>query len=74
MRESSANIALDNGKLQRIREDSRDRRMGLRPKLVTEAASLSVVIGCGSVEIGYCERVVLKIHPDVPPVRRKNSA
>jgi hypothetical protein len=69
-----ANTVLDNGILGGICTNACDGRIYLGPELVTEASTLLVVVRDGIIEIGYGERVILNLHSEASPVRRKNSA
>lgn len=56
MHESATDVAFDNRELIRIGANSVNSRVDFGAKLVTETGTLSVVIGCRSVEFGCGER------------------
>lgn len=72
--ETPANTMLNNDILGGICTNVRDGRIHLGSKLLTETTPLLVVVRDGIIEIGYGERVILNLHSESPPVRRKNSA
>jgi len=72
--ETTAHTALDNGVLGWTCANSFDGCIDLGPKLVTEPSALLVVVHDGVIELGYGERMILNLHSETPPVRRKNSA
>jgi hypothetical protein len=72
--ETAANTVLDDSVLGGTCANARNGGIDLRPKLLTEASALRVVVRDSIIEIGYGERVILNPHSETPPVRRKNSA
>jgi hypothetical protein len=71
---TAADVVFDDWELKWVGAKSLNNRIDFGAKLVAEARTLSIVVGYGSVEIGYAERVILDNHSEDPPVRRKNSA